>query len=189
MCSSTIPAANTLLVFAGLESLLPFDHWHLPTVLGAVWTRRVAPVCQVHMSFAMCCFFLACTLLSSACCLQERIAPWYSGMEPAMEGCFERKACFAMIFSSPMELAYPGLALRRAPRLLMSDCELTRAVARKAFFSRVRTPCGHGAQVIVEGREEQTDGGERNEGPKTNPKPKTQARRPKLHHLVVFPLH
>ena len=37
------------------------------------------------------------------------------------------------------------------------------------FFPRVRTPCGHGAQVIVEGREEQTDGGERNEGPKTNP--------------------
>ena len=37
------------------------------------------------------------------------------------------------------------------------------------FFPRVRTPCGHGAQVIVEGREEKTDGGERNEGPKTNP--------------------
>ena len=40
---------------------------------------------------------------------------------------------------------------------------------------RVRTPCGHGAQVIVEGREEQTDGGERNEDPKTSqnqtPKP------------------
>ena len=36
-------------------------------------------------------------------------------------------------------------------------------------FPRVRTPCGHGAQVIVEGREEQTDGGERNEDPKTNP--------------------
>ena len=58
-----------------------------------------------------------------------------------------------------------------------------------SFFPRVRTPCGHGAQVIVEGREEQTDGGERNEGPKTNPKPNTQARRPKLHHLLVFPLH
>ena len=57
------------------------------------------------------------------------------------------------------------------------------------FFPRVRTPCGHGAQVIVEGREEQTDGGERNEGPKNQPKPNTQARRPKLHHLVVFPLH
>ena len=57
------------------------------------------------------------------------------------------------------------------------------------FFPRVRTPCGHGAQVIVEGREEQTDGGERNKDPKTNPKPNTQARRPKLHHLVVFPLH
>ena len=32
----------------------------------------------------------------------------------------------------------------------------------KKFFPRVRTPCGHGAQVIVEGREEQSDGGERN---------------------------
>ena len=30
------------------------------------------------------------------------------------------------------------------------------------FFPRVRMPCGHGAQVIVEGREEQSDGGERN---------------------------
>ena len=40
---------------------------------------------------------------------------------------------------------------------------------RGIFFPRVRTPCGHGAQVIVEGREEQTDGGERNEDPKTNP--------------------
>ena len=38
---------------------------------------------------------------------------------------------------------------------------------------RVRTPCGHGAQVIVEGREEQTDGGE---GTKT-PKP-TQTKHP-----------
>ena len=34
------------------------------------------------------------------------------------------------------------------------------------LFPRVRTPCGHGAQVIVEGREEQTDGGERNKDPK-----------------------
>ena len=32
----------------------------------------------------------------------------------------------------------------------------------RLFFSRVRTPCGHGAQVIVEGREEQSDGGEKN---------------------------
>ena len=43
-----------------------------------------------------------------------------------------------MILSSTMEfglvqrLAYPGHALRRAPRLLMSDCETTIAVARKA---------------------------------------------------------
>ena len=68
--------------------------------------------------------------------------------------------------------------------------EVTRQAELFFFFPRVRTPCGHGAQVIVEGREEQTDGGERNEDPKTNqPKPNTQARRPKLHHLVVFPLH
>ena len=73
------------------------------------------------------------------------------------------------------------LALRESPHLLSQSILY--------FFPRVRTPCGHGAQVIVEGREEQTDGGERNKDPKTNPKPNTQARRPKLHHLVVFPLH
>ena len=49
----------------------------------------------------------------------------------------------------------------------------------KLFFPRVRTPCGHGAQVIIEGREEKTDGGERNKDPKKQtPKPNTQARRP-----------
>ena len=52
-------------------------------------------------------------------------------------------------------------------------------VGRLLFFPRVRTPCGHGAQVIVEGREEKTDGGERNEDPKKpTQKPTTQARRP-----------
>ena len=51
--------------------------------------------------------------------------------------------------------------------------------AESLFFPRVRTPCGHGAQVIVEGREEKTDGGEKNEDPKKKPtqKPNTQARR------------
>ena len=58
------------------------------------------------------------------------------------------------------------------------------------FFPRVRTPCGHGAQVIVEGREEQSDGGEKNKDPKRNQHQQTpQARRPNLHHPVVFPLH
>ena len=37
-----------------------------------------------------------------------------------------------------------------------------------AFFPRVRTPCGHGAQVIVEGREKQSDGGENNKDHKPN---------------------
>ena len=37
----------------------------------------------------------------------------------------------------------------------------------QTFFPRVRTPCGHGAQVIVEGREEQSDGGEKNKDNKT----------------------
>ena len=63
-----------------------------------------------------------------------------------------------------------------------------RNIQLDTFFPRVRTPCGHGAQVIVEGREEQSDGGERNKDP-NQPKPNTKARRPKLHHLVVFPLH
>ena len=43
------------------------------------------------------------------------------------------------------------------------------------FFPRVRTPCGHGAQVIVEGREKQPDGGENNKNHKHNPKTKQKA--------------
>ena len=57
------------------------------------------------------------------------------------------------------------------------------------FFPRVRTPCGHGAQVIVEGREEKTDGGERTEDPKKQPKNQTPKPAGRLHHLVVFPIH
>ena len=38
------------------------------------------------------------------------------------------------------------------------------------FFPRVRTPCGHGAQVIIEGREIQSDGGEKDkDNPTTKP--------------------
>ena len=44
------------------------------------------------------------------------------------------------------------------------------------FFSRVRTPCGHGAQVIIEGREIQSDGGEKDkENPTTNQANQTTA--------------
>ena len=60
------------------------------------------------------------------------------------------------------------------------------------FFPRVRTPCGHGAQVIIEGREIQSDGGEedKDNNPTDNKKPKqTTAQRPSLHHPVVFPLY
>ena len=44
------------------------------------------------------------------------------------------------------------------------------------FFPRVRMPCGHGAQVIIEGKEIQSDGGEKDtDNPTTNqnkqPKP------------------
>ena len=57
------------------------------------------------------------------------------------------------------------------------------------FFPRVRTPCGHGAQVIIEGGEKQSDGGERNKDNPTNKnQPPTTAQRPSLHHPVVFPL-
>ena len=42
------------------------------------------------------------------------------------------------------------------------------------FFPRVRTPCGHGAQVIGEGREEQSDGGEKNKDHNRNPKTTTK---------------
>ena len=58
------------------------------------------------------------------------------------------------------------------------------------FFPRVRTPCGHGAQVIIEGREIQSDGGEKDkDNPTTNQTKPTTAHRPRLHHQVVFPLY
>ena len=44
------------------------------------------------------------------------------------------------------------------------------------FFPRVRTPCGHGAQVIVEGREEQSDGGEKNKNTQYNPNQTTKTK-------------
>ena len=58
----------------------------------------------------------------------------------------------------------------------------------RLFFPRVRTPCGHGAQVIIEGREKQSDGGEKDKDNPTTKQPQTTAHRPSLHHLVVFPL-
>ena len=39
------------------------------------------------------------------------------------------------------------------------------------FLPRVRTPCGHGAQVIVEGREKQSDGGEKDKDNTTTNQP------------------
>ena len=47
------------------------------------------------------------------------------------------------------------------------------------FFPRVRTPCGHGAQVIIEGREIQSDGGEKdkdNTTTKNNRQPQPKGR-------------
>ena len=69
-----------------------------------------------------------------------------------------RKACIAMILSSLMEfvlawlLAYPGLALRRAPRLLMSNCETAIAAARLVFIQdQGYTPCpgSYAARVAI----------------------------------------
>ena len=73
-----IPAANTLLLCAGLESLLPFDHWHLSTALGAAQTGRVAHVCQVLMSFASVVFPLLapCSKVRTACKSAQRHGTW-----------------------------------------------------------------------------------------------------------------
>ena len=69
----------------------------------------------------------------------------------------------------------------------VTDCrERNKKTVR--FFPRVRTPCGHGAQVIIEGREIQSDGGEKDKDNPTTKQPPTTAHRPSLHHPVVFPL-
>ena len=50
-------------------------------------------------------------------------------------------------------------------------CVCIRVRGLHLFFPRVRTPCGHVAQVIVEGREEQSDGGEKNKETQHHAKP------------------
>ena len=73
----------------------------------------------------------------------------------------------------------------------LQDVMLPYTAGGSIFFPRVRTPCGHGAQVIIEGREIQSDGGEEDkDNPTNNKKPKpTTTQRPSLHHPVVFPLY
>ena len=69
------------------------------------------------------------------------------------------------------------LPIRRRMQRLQSRWQAPRPTLHRDsrcvnfFFPRVRTPCGHGAQVIVEGREEQSDGGEKNKDPQTKPTP------------------
>ena len=114
------------------------------------------------MSFAM--WFLSCLHLALKCVLPAIV---HSAMVLRDGTCYgrilERKACFAMILSSPVEfglvwlLANPGLALRRAPRLLMSDCETAMAVARKAcchpspgVYPMSGIICSQGGHLIAE---------------------------------------
>ena len=57
------------------------------------------------------------------------------------------------------------------------------------FFFHEYGPCGHVAQVIIEGREIQSDGGEKDkDNPTTNQTKPTTAHRPRLHQ-AVFPLY
>ena len=57
---SPIPAAKTLLAFAGLNSLLPCDHWHLSIALSAAWTGQVNSVYSRTIVLCDVQFFLAC---------------------------------------------------------------------------------------------------------------------------------
>ena len=71
------------------------------------------------------------------------------------------------------------------------DCpiEESRALDSRKWTAQEesRTPCGHGAQVIIEGRETQSDGGDKDKDNPTNKKQQpTTAQRPSLHHPVVF---
>ena len=59
---------------------------------------------------------------------------------------------------------------------------------QKLFFPRVRTPCGHGAQVIVEERKNSLMVEKRTRTTNATQKLQQKAHRPSLHHHVVFPL-
>ena len=117
-----------------------------------------------------------------------------------LEGCPIHQAPLAVHVSVNPEEIVPEGAFAGAPRLRHVSVESgIRLIGAEAwqncrqlrivfFFPRVRTPCGHGAQVIVEGREKQPDGGENNKKHKHNPKTTTKGPQPSLHHHVVFPL-
>ena len=72
--------------------------------------------------------------------------------------------------SGELKLTFPRslwAACKAAPQLVEGNLSTAWRLHMTAgiscgvfFFPRVRTPCGHGAQVIIEGREIQSDGGE-----------------------------
>ena len=74
----------------------------------------------------------------------------------------------------------PGIGISNAGLTLpesISGCYADHAVEN--FFPRVRTLCGHGAQVIIEGREIQSDGEEKdkdNPTTKNNRQPQPKGR-------------
>ena len=79
--------------------------------------------------------------------------------------------------SNPSSNVLPGL----------SQSQIERKGFARIFFHECGRRVGM-VPVIVEGREEQSDGGEKNKNNQTNQNKQTTAHRPSLHHLVVFPL-
>ena len=139
---------------------LDFKLWYSLTISNELSTIHVTPIAQGLQGMHE--YKIAFTPNS-------RAAAFVSPEQPGIPG---YAALRANPQGSQVGRGIPTGASRRQPSLCTFGgaariCHSTQEEV--FFFPRVRTPCGHGAQVIVEGREEQTDGGERNEGPKTNP--------------------
>ena len=141
VCLSTIPAANTLLVCAGLECLLPFDHWRLSTALLSALPRPDgSPTFVKYSCPSLCVVFpllAPCSKMRAAC--KSALRHGTQGWSLLWKGTLKKglfcndPQVFCRVWPC-MTSSLPGLALRRAPRLLMGNCETAIAVARTACF-------------------------------------------------------
>ena len=89
---------------------------------------------------------------------------------PTGTGC----ACLAIVpdlLAGECPTHQPGslLGCLASATFLHAGLQYATSIGGGIFFPRERTPCGHGAQVIIEGRKIQSDGGEKDkDNPTTN---------------------
>ena len=122
--------------------------------------------------------WLQCQLAVSVCSVADQFLQWLPPAPVLQRGCMMGWSLLTGVPCTGSDtLAIFSRGGWTSSGTLPGDCRslFTSFTCPRFFFPRVRTPCGHGAQVIVEGREEQSDGGEKNKDTQHNPNQTTQS--------------